>query len=360
MSGITDPRRAERYIRRRWGRFLREAFFIDIPNLHGLDRRWFAVVTFDDEQFLTIPVLSQTFLTSPTGSLQTSTSDITWNNANNKVECVGGGGSGACGHGSANQGTGGGGGCYSAITNFTFATPGTTTYQWEVATGGAAVSLSAAGSLSGNVGNSTWFNAAADPGNGSDNTKCSAAGGGAGIGAGGAITSGGAGGATTSSWGTTKNAGGTGGGATAAVGKNGLGGGGAGGPTAAGANGVSTAVSTVGSNGGAADVGGTGAGTAGTGATSSGNPTGGGAGTEFDGSSHGCGGGGGGGSLVTGPGGSGGNYGGGGGGLYNTTGTQTSGAGGPGIVVLTWTPAPGGKEWYNLTILRVQRSAWKW
>src|SRR5690348_2076838 len=62
---------------------------------HGnLTRRWFACIWFGPRRLL-FPVLSQTFITSPTGSLQTSTSDSTWNNANNKVECIGGGGSGA-------------------------------------------------------------------------------------------------------------------------------------------------------------------------------------------------------------------------------------------------------------------------
>ncbi len=78
----------------------------------------------DHRDFLFISSVS--FLTTPTGSLQTSTSDVTWNNANNKVECIGGGAESAGIKFSSGDATGGGGGAYSKITNFTFATPGTT------------------------------------------------------------------------------------------------------------------------------------------------------------------------------------------------------------------------------------------
>lgn len=277
------------------------------------------------------------FLSSPTGSLQTWTSPIDYVTTGSSIQCLGGGGSGGAGAdtGSTSNSTGGGGAAFSKITNFSVATPGTTTASYQIAAGGASVNRSPKASASGNVGGSTWFNNATDPGVGSDNSKCSAAGGGGGAGntTSGAIN-GGTAGAAASSWGTTKFDGGRGGNKATAVSGGATGGGGAGGPTAAGNQGVDAATGVT-TNGGSADNGGTGAGAAGT--TNGGN---GGDGTEFDGS-HGCGGGGAGNKSNAGSNtaGSGGNYGGGGAGsTVTTSGTATSGTGKQGLIVVTYTP----------------------
>src|SRR5215469_10648280 len=119
---------------------------------HGnLTRRWFAVVSFGPEK-LFFPVLSQTILTASPGSQQTITSDATWNNSNNTVESIGGGGSGATDTKATARCCGGGGGCYSKISNFSFATHGTTTAGYEIGSGGAAVTVTASGVVSGNAG----------------------------------------------------------------------------------------------------------------------------------------------------------------------------------------------------------------
>lgn len=325
----------------RWLRDTRhKLIYIDAATPHGAERRWFALIFFDEGQFITVPVLSQTFITSPTGSLQTSTSDATWNNANNKVECIGSGANGALG-GSTIHCTGGGGGQYAAITNFSFATPGTTTYQWQVGTGAALKTVTNTSPANGNDGNTTWFNAASDPGAGADNTKCSAKGGTHGV-QGTASQNGGAGG--TGGWGTTLNAGGRGGNLTGATGAGGSGGGGAGGPNGAGGAGVDSATTgNNATNGGQGDV--TSGGIGGTGNSGNGGQTGtaGTDGTELGDSVHGCGGGGGAarGTTGTSTGGAGGLYGGAGAGACATTAgnTVTSNAGAIGIIVFTWTPA---------------------
>src|ERR1044071_1252769 len=104
--------------------------------------------------------MTQVFLTSPTGSNQTYTSDATWNNASNSVECLGAGGSGGAIFG-VNSGrpcaTGGGGGEWRKKLNFSFATPGTTTATYQIGTGGTAVSRTTTGSVAGNAGGDTWF-----------------------------------------------------------------------------------------------------------------------------------------------------------------------------------------------------------
>lgn len=353
-------------VRRRVGWLPRGAklVFVREPQLYGWMNRWFASILFDEGQFITIPVLNQVFLTSTPGPpTQTYTSDSTWNNSNNTVECVGAGASGGAVRASANNvATGGGAGAYSLITNFNFATPGTTTATYELGLGGAAITQSASGSTAGNNGGATWFNSATDPGNGADNTKCSAQGGFAGA-VGANPQNGGAGGAATSSWGQTKNAGGRGGnsGSFTSVA---TGGAGAGGPDGAGNQGVDGTGTQSATNGGTSDAGSDAGGTAGAGANGSGAQTGGngGNGTKFD-SSHGLGGGGGGArstsNNVTGTGGSGGNYGGGGGGAIVTSPTGTtavSGAGIQGLIVLTWTPAAGSFDWFKSFEIRPSRT----
>jgi hypothetical protein len=294
-----------RQVRRRVGWLPRDArlIFVREPKPYGWDTRWFAALSFDEDQFLTIPVLAQSFLTSPTGSNQTYTSDVTWNNSNNKIEVIGAASSGNSAA-VASRGQGGAG-AYSSITNFSFATPGTTTATYQIGTGGAGV----ISNTTSNAGGSTWFNNATDPGNGADNTKVSAQGGQAATSA-----VGGAGGLSTSSWGQTKFSGGKG------LGGNSGGAGGAAGPNGAGSDGTST-------NGGNADnntvLGPT--------VSAAGN-----SGTEFDGT-HGCGTG----AFQTGSSAlAGGLY---GGGSTATSISFTSSAGAQGIIVLTWTPATGPK-----------------
>lgn len=284
------------------------------------------------------------FLT--TASSSPYTSDATWNNSSNTVECVGSGGSGGLNRGDGKgRCAGGGAGAYSAITNFSFATPGTTTAQFSVGTGGAGQSKNTNGVLNGNDGAATWFNNATDPGNGADNSKCSAAGGAKGTAGSSADATGGAGGATTASWGTTKNAGGRGGNASTTD-LCAAGGGGAGGGAGAGNQGVDVSTGTA-SNGGTGNANTGGGGTAGSGANGPGaqTATAGGAGTNFD-ASHGSGGGGGAARSSSGTGtstaGAGGAYGGGSGAVAIAgNGTAVTLAGGDGLIVLTWTPAAG-------------------
>lgn len=301
----------------------------------GVERRWHLLV-YDEGQFDVVPVLAQTFLTSPTGSNQTYTSDATWNNNNNTIDAIGAGASGCASSSAAFiHATGGGAGAWNQISNFTFASPGTTTATFQLGTGGAAVVKTAgSGTSSGNNGGDTWFNDTAFPTTGSN--KIGAKGGVGGVGGTGS-QNGGAGGASASNYPVGGNSGGRGGNLTGASGSGDSGGGGAAGPNGVGNNGgdstsTSNGISTA---GGSADAGSGGA----AGAAGGNNP--GGNGTEYD-ASHGSGGGGGG-ADATGGGdvtaGSGGKYGGGGGGCRaGSTHVGTSGAGGDGIIVLTWTP----------------------
>lgn len=272
------------------------------------------------------------FLTSPTGSNQTFTSPSDWNNANNTIELIAGGGSGGSQTGVGHP-TGGGAGEYGKTTNFTFATPGTTTATYQIGAGGVAVT----GATVGNNGGDTWFNGTTQAG--ATLGALHGVGGATGTGS----RNGGTGG--TGGVGTTHTAGGRGGNLTGASGSGGSGGGGAGGSTGAGNAGVdssnTTAITTA---GGSADAGSGGAGGAGGGNNPGGN------GTEWD-ASHGSGGGGGGngtsGTLTAG---SGGNYGGGGGGAIAVT--PTSGAGIQGIIVITYLSTAGGATYgFNLPIM---------
>jgi len=286
-----------------------------------------------------------TVITDNPGSNQTYTSPSDWDNSANSIECVGGGGSGGAYSGGnvAGSASGGGAGCYGKITNFTFATPGTTTATRRVGAGGTGVTPASGSNLAGNDGGATWFNSTTDPGNGADNSKCSGAGGLKGS-AGTTQPAGGAGGATTASWGTTKNAGGSGGNVTAGSVSVATGGGGAGGTTAAGSQGtdLGTAGASAGGNGGTASGGSGSAGTSGTGARTS-NP--GGNGSVWGGS-DGAGGGSGGARSTsnsnTATSGAGGQWGGASGGAVENGGSgtriATSGNGKDGAVVITYTP----------------------
>lgn len=287
---------------------------------------------------VTFDFLTQTILTT-TGSNQTYTSPSDWNNSSNTVECLGAGGSGAARSDSTGHQTGGGGGAYSSIANFSFATPGTTTATYRVGSAGPSRSTTNS-NLAGLAGGATWWNDTVDPGNGSTNAKCSAAGGGAGANGTGS-QNGGTGGATTSSWGQTKNAGGRGGNLTGASGAGGSGGGGAAGPSGAGGAGTDSAsTSNVATAGGDSNNG-----TLSGGAGSTTTATAGSNGTEFSGS-YGCGSGGGGASRNTASAvataGAGGNYGAGGGGAVNSSASSleaVSGAGTQGLIVVEYTPA---------------------
>lgn len=317
----------------------------------NLTRRWYALFRhIGEDQVYYVPVLSQTLITTPVGSLQTSTSDATWDNANNTVECLGAGASGGASQQSNSKGAGGGGGAWSKYTNFSFATPGTTTYQWQLGTGGAGKSTVAGGglqTLTGNNGGDTWFAGATFAG-----ASLGAEGGKGGNSAASTVAAnGGLGGAAANrpnTGSTTGRDGGRGGNIAAGHSAVGSGGGGAAGSTGVGNQGVDSTAANSATSGGSADNGGTGAGVAGTGSTTFASVTPGGNGTEW--TTQGSGGGGGGhrgsaNALITlATVGAGGNKGGGGGGIQNSGSggngsTQaTSGAGKDGIIVLTWTP----------------------
>lgn len=240
-----------------------------------------------------------------------------WNPANNKIQCIGAGGTGL-NFGLANTTVSGGrGGCYSSISNWNI--PANTTLTLQV------------GNTSTNV--NTWVS----------NTGIAPTGTANGCLAVGASTT------TTGCIGTTSFAGGSGGlartsDAGATFVSRGGGGGGAGGPTSAGtAGGQASAGAGIGGAGGSGGSGGSGSGGAG-GAGADAATTGGagGNGTNFD-STHGAGGGGGGSTATiagsdAGDGGQGG-YGGGGGGAGYEGGTPMNGVGGKGgqgLIVISW------------------------
>lgn len=253
------------------------------------------------------------FLASPTGSNQTYTSPADWNNSSNQIETLGAGASGATLSGQpTNKGTGGGGGAYNTISNFTFATPGTTTATYQIGTAGISVVV-----LTGIAGGDTWFNGTTLAG-----SSVGSKGGGPGQwGNAAAQVVGGTGGVAASGVGSGFN-GGRGGNTTATASNAATGGGGAAGKNGAGNQGVDGLGNT---NGGSGDAGNGGAG---------GSDAVGGNGTEWS-ASYGSGGGGGG-SSTTGR--TGGTYGAGGGGKIGTN----SGAGSSGLIVITYTPSGGG------------------
>jgi len=279
------------------------------------------------------------FLTTADVSPFASPAD--WNNANNTIECIGAGGSGAAGRTSTGRETGGGGGAYAKITNFSFANPGVTTASFTVGQGGTAVTEGATSTV-GNAGGNTWFNDSSFPGAGSDNSECAAAGGGAGQANTTGTVSGGAGG--TTEWGQTTHNGGSGG--TANSNASASGGGGAGGASANGTNGTNATSATATAGGqGDGTAGGTGGGGASGATTETGGP--GNPGAEYG--TAGSGGGGGAarststGAGINATGGTGGAYGAGGGAAVknSTTGTGSaiSGAGGDGLIVITYVPS---------------------
>ncbi len=243
------------------------------------------------------------------GNNLTYTSDLTWNNLNNTVEVIG---AGASGGSAGNNCSGAGAGEYRVLTNFIFATPGSTTAQYTIAP------PTAGGSGTGTDAGHTFFNGAtssaatlvADGGlHGLSNGAFTGANGGLG---GGQI------GNTPFGKGGVSHPGGNGGSCPAQGNSAGPGGGGAGGPAGNGSTGGGPGLA-----GGAADNG-----------TVAGGPAGspGNSGTEW--TTAGCGSGGGGPALGA-QGNSGGNFGGGGsagGGSASTL----SGGGGGGLLALSW------------------------
>lgn len=298
---------------------------VRIAHPFGFHSRWFLHIRrFGEDADYQVPVLNANALTTGTVST-TLTSDATWNNVSNVVECIGGGAPGAHGASSSTGGGGGGGGAYNRITGFSFATPGTTQFHYTVGAAGLA-----AGSFPINGGDS-WF------GPTTQNTFPTS---GTGVGAHGGrspatntTATGGVGAATTNGFPTTTppaRAGGTA--ANGVSASAGGGGGGAGGPNGVGGNGSGT-------TGGTADGGLVTGG-------SPGNPGTNNSGTEWT-PTIGCGSGGGGSNASGGTGAAGGSYGGGGGGGSNTTGTGGNGAGG--LVVLTWAVESAGWQILGLT-----------
>ena len=293
-----------------------------------------------EDEFQVMPVAKQSYLVTPTGSNQTTNGgvDATWNNANNSIEVIAAGGCGGAGQRSG-QATGGGGGEYGKTTNFNIASPGTTTFTWQIGattTGVFGAAAGATGWTVGTKGGDTWWDGATQAGatlgaiggNGGDAANDSV------------VRNGGAGG--TGGVGTTHNAGGRGGNHSSGTAAPSTGGGGAGGPNGVGNTGVdaTTSIATAGGQGDA-----TSGGTGGPGSTSAGSPGDGNAGTELGDSVHGCGGGGGGMRVNNNSAqraGNGGLYGAGGGGCTNggsgnnSSTRAQSGSGAQGIIVLTW------------------------
>lgn len=277
-----------------------------------------------------------TFLTT-TGSTQTYTSPVDWNNANNSIEGIGGGGSGGAyfSGGSGQRAGGGGGGEYRKINNYTFASPGTTTVNYIIGAGGAGVT----GSSIGRDGSATSWNTTSLIANGGlkgsvsgSTTAAGGAGGSGGTGAGG-NANGGAGG-------------------TASASRTAGGGGGAGGPNGAGVAGGSASSINSAGDGGAGDNGVGGAGSA----ASTSNSAAGGDGTEWQVSpAYGSGGGSGGAqassATTTG---NGGTYGAGSGGAVASsslaTGTK-SGNGRQGLIVVTYSTSTARGLVFNIPLL---------
>ena len=289
-----------------------------------------------------------------------------WNNANNKVEIVGPGGSGANGATRSTSGGGGGGGAYQSRTNLTlsgnnpfrvpaggsgltarFGNDGTTGANYFGAQFGGSTTTGTAGT----AGSATQETGGTPPGTlgasfaggagGAGRSSTGARGGGGGGGAGGPLGAGNAGGSSPNA-----ADGGSGGGGS----NNGTIGQGTPSPTATnggagGTSGISGSTAGLGATTSAVATGGTlGAGGGGGATTVNLNGTVGSTGNTWD-STHGPGGGGGGGGAANpaGRAGGGANYGGGGGGggsSGTSGGTSGSGAvGGDGLIVITYTPA---------------------
>lgn len=236
-----------------------------------------------------------------------------WNNADNKIQCYGGG-SGGASHNDTTKNGAGAGGAYADWTNLTL-TAGTN-ISYGIGAGGTGET----GSAAPKAGGDTFFN-------GTSISNATIVAKGAAIP--GTTNTAGTGGQASACVGQTKHSGGNGG-AGAGAAASGPGGGGAATPTADGTAGsVGVTGTKAGGNGGASGVaGGTGGTTAGTNGTAGG-----------DSDNGGSGGGGGGNSgTVSGNGGNGGFPGGGGGAGASDTGNALGGSGGAGEIIITYTP----------------------
>ena len=323
------------------------------------------------------------FLTTTGAGTWTVPAD--WNSSNNRIECVGGGGSGMPTIYGGGLGNGGGGGGYSRIDNLSL-TPGAS-INYTVGTGGIAGAIGSGTSASGG---DTWFNGlslgASSVGakggtGGTNNSATPPAGGQASSGVGTFRLNGGAGGASIT--GSPGGGGGGGAGGPYANGGNGSGdaigntnGGGGGASGSSGISGGAT-TSTNGGNGGSSTggaggvfgnpptagqngiAGGGGGGGGGSGGSVAGNIGGnGGAGAEWN-ISYGFGGGGGGGgcgggTVYGGVGGNGGLYGGGGAGSGDNV--SPAGNGAQGIIVITYTLSSGSFDYESY----LQQNAVSW
>jgi hypothetical protein len=293
---------------------------------HGHENRWYLYVRkFNETDVKAFPVLASTVITSSPGSTQTITSDATWNNASNSIECIGAGARGAIGATTSTSGGGGGGGAYTKIVNASITTPGTTQYFARV--GGVTAT-------NGSAGGDSWWTLTS-PGTSFPSSGTAVGAKGAAALASATSATGGLGGASSGSYPggagpAAKSNGGGGGNAAAALANAGGGGGGAGGASGDGAS-VAGTGPTAGGAGNANTAGG------GTGGTFGSPGVAGGAGTNIQtGPNAGSGGGGGGGNASPSTGGAGGLYGGGGGGGGRSNGVGGQGA--QGVIVLTWTP----------------------
>lgn len=192
----------------------------------GTERTFFVHDLRRDEM---VPVALQDILSTTNAATQTYTSKTSWNNSVNSVESIGGGGAGARGASTSTSGGGGGAGAYNRISNFSFATPGTTTAEYKTTAG-----LLHTGSYPGTAPD-CWFNGAT-----LGASSCGAKGGVSPATA--TSATGAAGGLASGGVPTTSPPGRNGGNGANAGGNNssGGGGGGAGGPNGAGGNGSGT------------------------------------------------------------------------------------------------------------------------
>lgn len=293
-------------------------------------------------ELISYEFVTQTFLTG-TGSSSWSDPGDFPQGSNNRIDCIGSGGSGAAVKGTGSQrASGGGGGGWSSSTNLSVTFPA----SYSCGTGGTAVTRSTTGATNGNAGGDTTFNS----------TTIVAKGGGAGLSATTATaTNGGSGGVASSGTGSTKVNGGNGGNITGTnAGLMATGGGGAGGPGSG--NSGSGAAGNAGTNtaNSGSYKGGQGGGTAGGAAGDVAVAVDGGNGAEYD-ATHGSGGGGSGYQLAFSfdfSSGNGGNYGGGGGGVVNGgSGNPSSGAGRQGLIYVEYTPATSAKDFPNLAMI---------
>jgi hypothetical protein len=239
-----------------------------------------------------------------------------WNNANNSVECLGGG-AGGTGSWTDNNvgGSGGGGGAYAKSVNLTL-TPGTSV-SYTVGAGGAGGPAAVGDTSNAGAGGDTWFNSASFPTTGD---ACGARGAAAHIG-----KTPGTGGQAASCYSSGPSAVARSGGNGAAGGGSGIaaggGGGGAAGPSGDGNAGAAGSAATPG-DGGTGD-----SGTTPSGAN----------GAEWD-AGHGSGGGGNGGNQAVGSDGGLFGAGGGGGGYVGPGAGRAGGRGADGLIVITYTP----------------------